>query len=183
MSEPATPPSAPSTPPGGEVRRLERAPGERYGSAGPGSGSGGTADPGGSGGGSGPDPAPPGGVNAKVLIVAFLVAGGGALIFFVLGLMNIGVGLLAVAAFLGWVTAIALVWRGREAGVANGAGRIAVAAVLGGWAVAGGILLDWAYALVQGGVLGLLDYVGERYGPVALLSIAVAAAVAVARAR
>jgi hypothetical protein len=107
----------------------------------------------------------------------------GALVVFALGLIDIGLGLVAVAAFLGWVTALALVWRGREGAVTERKVRIAVAALLGGWAVAGGIVLEWAYALVQGGVLSLPDYVGERYGPVALLSIVVAGTVAAVRVR
>jgi hypothetical protein len=39
------------------------------------------------------------------------------------------------------------------------------------------------YALIQGGVLGPLDYVVQRYGIVALVSVVVAAGVAALRAR
>lgn len=111
-----------------------------------------------------------------------VVADAGAVLFFVLGLLDLGLGLVVVAAFVGWITALALVWGGRD-GIPVARTRIAIAAFLGGWAVVAGILLDWVYALIQGGVLGPLDYVAERYGVVALLSVIVAAGVAAVRAR
>ena len=58
-----------------------------------------------------------------------------------------------------------------------------MAAFLGGWGIVAGILLDWLYALLQGGVLGPLDYVAQRYGIVALVAILVSGAVAAYRAR
>jgi hypothetical protein len=45
------------------------------------------------------------------------------------------------------------------------------------------IILDWGYALMQGGVLEPLDYVAQRYGPWGPLSVVVAALVAAWRAR
>ena len=111
-----------------------------------------------------------------------MVANLGALLFFLLGLLDLGVGLLAVAAFAGWATALALVWWGRDALPAVST-RVAVAAILGGWSVVGGILVDWVYGRLQGGVLGPLDYISQRYGLVAWLSILVAAGIAALRAR
>jgi hypothetical protein len=110
------------------------------------------------------------------------VADAGALAFFLLGLVDLGAGLLAVAAFIGWVVALALVWKGRDR-VPQASTRMTVAALLGGWSIVAAILADWVYALIQGGVLGPLDYVAQRYGMVALLCVAVAAGVAALRAR
>jgi hypothetical protein len=112
------------------------------------------------------------------------VAGVGAVLFFGLGLLDLGAGLVVVAGFIGWVTALALLWRGRDAGVSDTRTRVAIAAFLGGLAVVAGILIDWVFAVtVQGGVLGTIDYVGERYGIVAPLAILAATVVAGIRAR
>jgi hypothetical protein len=171
-------------PGGGERRRLDRAPGERYGQ--------GAADSGAADGvelGSGPA------VPPRAAAIAATVALAGALAFFVLGQLDLGPGLLAVAAFAGWITAIALVGAGvggAGVGGARGGGgetghrgrtRIAGAAVLAGGAIALAIGLDWAWATVQAGVLGPLDYVAQRYGPAAIADIGVAGAVAALRAR
>jgi len=110
------------------------------------------------------------------------VADAGALAFFILGLLDLGAGLVAIAAFIGWVVALALVWSGRDA-IPRTRTRAAIAAMLGGWSIVAAILIDWVYALVQGGVLGPLDYVAQRYGPVALLSVVAAAGIAALRAR
>ena len=116
------------------------------------------------------------------VIRAFLAADAGALAFFLLGLLDLGAGLIAVAAFIGWVVALALVWTGRDA-IPMASTRMAIAAVLGAWSIVAAILADWVYALIQGGVLGPLDYVAQRYGIVALLCVAAAAGVAALRAR
>jgi len=151
---------------GGERRRqLDRAPGTRYA----------TAPPAGA--------TPAGGVSVRGIGIAALVASVGGAVFFVLGQLNLGPGLLAVAAFTGWITAVALVDLDGGAGLRPGRTRIAVAAGLAGGAILAAILLDWAWAGVQGGVLGPLDYVGQRYGPAALLDIGVAAFLAGLHAR
>jgi hypothetical protein len=169
MSDPERTDSRTQPPAGGDRRPLDRAPGERYGgSRGPGPGS---------QQGSGPGPR-----RAKALVAAVLVAGAGAALFFLLGLLDLGIGLVAVAAFTGWATALALVWWGRDA-LPAARTRVAIGALLGGWSVVGGILLDWLYALVQGGVLGPLEYVAQRYGPVALLALVVGVGIAAFRAR
>lgn len=187
MTEPKQ--NVPVAPPpdGGDRRRLDRAPGERYG-AGPGSAAGpgsGPAGPGSAPAGhrSGAGPAAMlGPRGSRALVTALLVADAGALLFFVLGLVDLGIGLVAVAAFTGWVTALALVWWGRRA-IPVATTRMVIGALLGGWSVVGGIIVDWVYALFQGGVLGPLDYVAQRYGLVALLCVVVGAGVATLRAR
>ena len=152
---------------GGERRRLDRAPGERYRAA-P------RRD-------AVPDMAA-GNPRARAIVAVVVVANAGAIVFFLLGLLDLGVGLLAVAAFFGWVIGVAVIWWGRDT-LARGRKRIALAASLAGWAIVLGIAIDWGYALVQGGVLGPLDYVVQRYGPFGPLSFVVAALVAIARAR
>ena len=152
-------------PVGGEQRRLDRAPGSRYTVPTPGA------------------VAVTRRVSVRGIGVAALVAFTGAAAFFVLGQLTLGPGLLAVAAFTGWMTAVALVDLGGGAGLRPGAGRIVLAAGLAGGAILAAILLDWAWAGIQGGVLGPLDYIGERYGPAALLDVGVAGLLAGLHAR
>lgn len=111
-----------------------------------------------------------------------VVADAGAVLFFALGLLDLGIGLVVIAAFTGWITALALVWWGRDA-IPVARVRIGIGAFLGGWVVVGGILLDWIYALMQNSRMGPLDYVAERYGMVALLALVVGSGVAAIRAR
>ena len=186
--DPTTPgsplPGSPS-PAGGEARRLDRAPGERYAAANrDAAGSGPSRARAGSyrsGAGSAATTIRP--VSPRAVLAATLVATAGAVLFLVIGLTGTDIGLLVVAAFTGWLTALALVWRGRTDGIADGRLRVGVAAVLGGWVVLGGMLLDWAYARLVGGVLGPLEYAWERYGLIALPALVIAAAVAAYRAR
>jgi hypothetical protein len=167
MSDPQHPVPDPSPAVGGERRRLDRAPGERYAEG---------------GGRSGASRGAGSGRGRPSVIRAFLVEDAGALAFFLLGLLDLGAGLLVVAAFIGWIVALALVWTGRDA-IAVSRTRTWIAAMLGAWSIVAAILIDWVYALIQGGVLGPLDYVVQRYGIVALLSVVVAAGVAALRAR
>lgn len=157
----------PGTPdsPGGERRRLDRAPGARFVVPPPGAA------------------APTPGVSVRRLVIAIIVAAIGALAFLILGQLDLGPGLLAVAAFTGWMTAVALVDLDGGAGLQPGPGRIAVAAGLAAGAILTAILLDWAWAGVQGGVLGPLDYISQRYGPAALVDIGAAGLLAGLRAR
>jgi hypothetical protein len=167
MSDPLPPDAEPGPQAGGERRRLDRAPGERFATG-------------------------PAAVQERAaagrrrrrraVLASVLVADAGAVLFFLLGLVDLGAGLLVIAAFVGWIVALALVWWGRDA-VADARLRVALAAFLGGWAIVAGIVVDWVYALVQGGVLGPLDYVAQRYGAIALLAILLAAGVAAVRAR
>jgi hypothetical protein len=172
MSDPRQTVPAPSPTVGGERRRLDRAPGERYAKEGGGTG----------GGGGGTGQGKRGGAGRPAVIRAFLVADAGALAFFLLGLLDLGAGLLVVAAFIGWVVALALVWSGRDV-IRPARTRMSFAATLGAWSIVAAVLADWVYALIQGGVLGPLDYVAQRYGIVALLCVLAAAGVAALRAR
>jgi len=183
MSDPDRTDTRAQAPIGGDRRPLDRAPGERYGDAGRGPGGTGASSGGagsGRGGGSGQRPGL-GPRGTRALVTAVFVADAGAVLFFLLGLLDLGIGLVAVAAFTGWAAALALVWWGRDA-IPVARTRVAIGAFLGGWSVAGGILVDWVYALVQGGVLGPIDYVAQRYGMVALLALVVGAGVSAARA-
>jgi hypothetical protein len=151
----------------GRQRQLDRAPGERYrtrpGAAGP---------PGSAAAGAGP---------SAILRAAtpFLVALGGALLVAVLGSFDIGSGLLAVSAFIGWAVGLAIVWggtpgrRGRTG--AWSAGLAAASIVLG-------FVILWAWSRVEGGVMDPVAYLDVRFGPVAYLDIAVAAVAAWLRA-
>ncbi len=179
MSDPRQTVPEPSQTAGGERRRLDRAPGERYGKGGSGAGG---AGGGGAGDGAGATRGLGGGPGREAVIRAFLVADAGALAFFLVGLLDLGAGLLAVAAFIGWVVALALVWSGRDE-IPRARTRMGIAAALGAWSIVAAILADWVYAMIQGGVLGPLDYVAQRYGIVALLCVAAAAVMAAVRAR
>ena len=165
-----------STPEGGERRRLYRAPGERYAPA----PQGGPGSPPGSGWSDGGATLGPGG--GRAVIRAALVADAGALLFVAVAQLGIAAGLLVVAAFTGWLTALALIWSGRGA-VPSPRTRIGLAAFHGGQAVVLGLLIDWGYSLVQGGAMGPLAYVAELYGIIALLAVMLGAGVAAARAR
>ena len=161
-NDPSAPGPAPSA--GGEQRRLERAPGDRYA----------TAEP---------RPAQATGGGVRWIVAAVVIADVGAVVFFVLGLLDLGFGLVAVAAFTGWATAVALVYKGRDAAIRSAQTRMATAAFLGGWSVLGGMLLDWLYGLTQGGVMDFLSYVVERYWLVAPAALVAGAFVAAYRAR
>jgi hypothetical protein len=160
---------------GGERRRLDRAPGERY-AGGPAAAAG--------GGGPGRAGATPGGLNARAraIVAGVVVADAGALLYFAVGLLDLGAGMIAVAAFIGWVTGVALIWWGRKA-ISPDRLRLGLAAGLATWAIVLAMAIDWVYALVQGGALGPLDYVVERYGWWGIASIPVAALLAGLRAR
>ncbi len=121
--------------------------------------------------------------RARWIVAAVVVADVGALAFFVLGLLDIALALVLVAGFAGWATGVTLVYRGRDAVIADPRRRMATASFLGGWVVVGGMLLDWAYGLAQGGVMGVLPYVVERYGLVAPAALVAGAFVAAYRAR
>jgi hypothetical protein len=150
---------------GGEVRRLDRAPGERYGGTPPARGS------------SGPS-------RARRLLAAAGVALGTAAVTFLLTGFDVGPGLLAIAAGGGWLTGLALTG-GARAGRGAGAGwrRAALAAILAGTGVALGLAADGVRALTEGGVLTPWDYALDRFGPLAVAFVAVAAAAGALRGR
>lgn len=121
----------------------------------------------------------------RSLVAAVLVADAGVVAWLALAMLGLDLGLLVVAAFTGWLVALALVWYGRATAIPAAGPRVAVAAVLGGWVVAGGMLLDWIVSVtVLEGALGTLDYVLARYGLLlAAGSLALAVGVAAYRAR
>jgi hypothetical protein len=164
VSDPQDPPPAPE-----RQRRLDRAPGERYRQP--------ARPPAADG-----DPPSSSPSAARAVLAAVLVADACALLYLVLAQVDLGIGMLAVAGFAGWATGIALLWWGRDA-LPVRTTRTGVAAIVAGSAIVLALALDWAWSLVQGGVMGPVEYAGERFGIVAPLSIAVAAGVAALRAR
>ncbi len=148
------------------TRPLDRAPGERYGTV--------AADTTGAGQG-------PGAAQAIAAVALTTVAG--AALYAVLGSFDLGVGMLVVAAFMGWAVSLAVVWArvpgpGRRPWL-----RAAGAAVLAAGSVVGGLVALWAWALTEGGVLGPIAYADARFGILALVQVVVAAVVAAIRAR
>jgi hypothetical protein len=172
MPDPSGPtdPSRPTTP------RLDRAPGDRYrGDRPPVSGA---ADGTTSGAGTSGTRIPAARGRTTAVLAAVVVAVVGAILFGLLSQIDLGVGMLVVAMFIGWAVALALVWNG-----ATIPRRGALGAVLGGGAIVGGLLVAWIWGRVEGGALGPLDYVNERYGPLAYLEVVAAGAVAWYRSR
>ena len=116
------------------------------------------------------------------LAIAAAVELVGAVVITVLGgVLTLTGGLLAVAAILGWATAFALRF---GAGTTIDARRRALLAL--GLALAGvalGQLGLWLYGRTEGGVLPLLDYLGEVFGPLVPIQAVIAGAVAWVTAR
>jgi hypothetical protein len=164
MAEPSGPGDQPS--PSGQ--RLDRAPGERYrGGRAPGA-----SQP------APPSPADDTRTTIAAILAAFVVAAVGAVLLAVISQVDLGFGLVAIAMFIGWTVALALVWNGAPI-----PRRPVVAAVIGGGAIVAALLLAWAWGRLEGGVLGPLDYVNERFGPVAYVEVAAAGLVAWFRSR
>jgi hypothetical protein len=164
----------------GPGRRLERAPGERYATRGnrPGERSG-----------------PPAGASrerggtrdsrgvVRSLLAADAVGLVGALAFFLLGQVDIGPGLLAASAAIGWLVALGLLWGGGRAALPASVTRMVVAGGLAAAAIVTGFVLSWAWSRGEGGVLDLFAYLDLRYGAIAWLNVPVAAAAGSWRAR
>jgi hypothetical protein len=120
---------------GGEVRRLERAPGERYAAA--------------------PSAAPARPVRfGRAVAVAGAV---GAITFLLTG-FDIGLGLLAIAAAAGWLVGLTLAGGGRPLA----AGALAAAGMASGLLAdgiraltQGGVLAPWAYTWERFGLLAV----------------------------
>jgi hypothetical protein len=155
-------------PPPPRPGQLDRAPGERYRPR-PGQPGAPAATP------------PPAGLSAAIRAASpFLVAIAGALLIAVLGSIDIGVGLLAVSAFIGWAVGIAIIWGGVPAG-----GRRRMGAWSAGLAAASivlGLALLWAWSRAEGGAMDPIAYLDARFGPSAWLNVVAAAAVAWLRA-
>jgi hypothetical protein len=150
------------------TRRLARPPGERYSSGPPGQA------------GKAPASGAPRGAATAGVIGAMV---GGALLVGVLGSFDLGPGMLVVAAFIGWVVALAVVWAMPVRPVRRRWLRPVVAALLAAGSIAAGLLVLWGWALVEGGVLGPVAYADARFGLLAPLLVLAAAAVAAVRAR
>jgi hypothetical protein len=163
MSDPSGPPD-PSRP---SARRLDRAPGERY--------RGGQPPPHAE---AAPGVTDEGGDRTRAIVAGVVVAILGALLFALLSQVDLGFGLIAIAMFVGWAVALAIVWNGAPV-----ARRPVVAAVLGGGAIVAGLLLAWGWGRMEGGALGPLEYVNERFGVVGYLDVLAAAGVAWYRSR
>jgi hypothetical protein len=159
---------------GGEVRRLDRAPGERYAA---GAGATGPGTP-------GPGTPPVGWSRRRRVVTAAGAALATAAITFLLAALDLGPGFLAVGAGGGWITGLALAG-GEPAGRGGDAGRRRAigAAALAGTGVALGIGLDAVRSLAEGGVLVPWDYAWARFGPLALAFVAIAAVTAALRGR
>lgn len=122
-----------------------------------------------------------------------LVVAAGAAGFALASQLDLGAGLLALAGFIGWAVALALPrdvtppprGGGEPRGTAADARgrRIRVAVLLGVLAITLGLAMSWALSRIQGGVLPPLEYLDQRYGPLAWLHVGVAAVLAGLRAR
>jgi hypothetical protein len=166
----------------GSAPKLERAPGERYRpTAGTGSSArrpaAATPDP------SARAAATSGRARAATIIVAIAVAGG--LILTILELLDLGAGLLAVGAAIGWACGLAVratTGPGTDLRIGPTQRSItaASAAVFG---ASLGFVLIWAWSRTEGGVLGPIDYLGDRFGVLPLLLLVLAAGAAAIRAR
>ncbi len=147
---------------GGEVRKLDRALGERYRPSGPP-----TARP----------------SRGRRFGIATAVALGTAAITFALSTFDIGPGLLVIGLAGGWLTGLALAGAPAGNGTDAGTGRAATAAVLAGGGLAIGLLLDALRAYAIGGVLLPWEYALARFGALAPLVIVLAAAAGALRGR
>jgi hypothetical protein len=161
-------PDAP--PPVAGERRLDRAPSERYRSAPV-----------------APPPAEPsdtpGGVSAArgVAFGAIAAIAGAGLIVLLGGAMAVSAGLLVAAAAIGYGVALAIVTGAGD--TLSRSARSWIAAVLAGLGVLVGQLGLWLFARTEGGVLPLVDYLGETFGVLVPLELVLAAGLAWWRAR
>ncbi len=156
--------------PGGRApRRLDRAPGERYAAGGPAA--------------AGPRQAAstPGRVAGSGVVLATVA--GGAVLVGVLGSIDLGPGMLVLALFIGWVVALAMIWARPLRDPRRRWLRPTLAALLAAASVVGGLLLLWAWALAEGGVLGPVAYADARFGLLAPVLVLAAGGVAGVRAR
>jgi hypothetical protein len=155
---------------GGEVRRLERAPGERYR---------GTDGPGAPKQGSGAGPS-----RRRRITAALAVALGTAVVTFVLTTYDVGPGLLVIGIAGGWLTGLALAGgAGMGAGPNAGPMRAVAAGAMAAGGLALGLLADSLRAHALGGVLLPWEYLLALFGPVAPLSIILAALAGAIRGR
>jgi hypothetical protein len=149
---PAAPPTTSAPPEPGERRRvLDHPPSDRYPAA-PVRATDATA----------------GGGALRALLVALA---GAAIITFLGGPLSVTIGLVGVAAVIGWV--IGSIVRP----------SLVLAEGLAIGSIALGLVGIWLFAGLEGGVLGLPDYLGQVQGPLVVIELAVAALVAAATVR
>ena len=165
------PPDRPAASLDGGERRLARPPSARYGSP---------AD--------GPVPAvvraeAPDRASASRGVAFGAVAAivGAAVIVVLGGLLAVSAGLLVAAAAIGYAVGLATV--AGAAGTLSGPGRPVIAAALAGIGVLLGQVGLWLYAMNEGGVLSLVDYLGETFGALVPIELLLAVGVAWWRAR
>jgi hypothetical protein len=116
------------------------------------------------------------------LAYAAIVAVIGALAIVVLGgVLTLTGGLFAVAAVIGYATAWALRLGAGSTLERRRRAYLALGLALG--SVALGQLGLWLYALTEGGVLPLIDYLGEVFGPLVPIQAVIAGVVAWVTAR
>jgi hypothetical protein len=155
MDRPTDEPNGPPREPGEPRRRLERAPGERFGQA--------------------AEPAPQGPASftrRAGTVRALAVAATGSVLIAVLGgPLSVTVGLIAVVAVVGWAIGS---YVGRPAAIAVGLALASVAIGLAG---------IWLFARSEGGVLDPVTYLADVHGPLVLVDAAVAAIAAWVGAR
>jgi hypothetical protein len=160
-----------AAPPEGGERRLPRPPSERYGSwagvGSPAAASSAESDPG----------SPVRGIAFGA--VAALV--GAAAIVVLGGVFAVSAGLLVAAATIGYAAGFATL--AGAGGTLSSPGRPATAAALAGLGVALGQVGLWLYARTEGGVLPLIDYLGQTFGALVPLELLLAVLVAWWRAR
>ncbi len=116
------------------------------------------------------------------IVLAVVAAIVGAVVLVVLGgVLAISAGLVVIAGATGWLVGAALRFGAGDQIAAHR--RIVVAVGLSVAAVVVAQLGLWQYGLTEGGVLPLIEFLSEVYGPLVPLEIVVAAAFAWLAAR
>jgi len=160
----AAPPSARYGP--GERGAMDAGPGPRAGTGN------------GSGSGTGTGSSPVGRAFVRAALAALL---GAAAIFVLEGLLSVTTGLVAAMAATGWIVGRAINGAGDALTASTG---LALALFLVVDAVVLGNLLTWLNAVVvEGGVLGPIDYLAETFGLLIVVEIAAGAVAAWAATR
>jgi hypothetical protein len=169
VSEPEPPTTDGATaapPPTPGERRLAHPPSDRYRTAEASADEAATADIGGSG------------ASVTRGVALAIVAGivGAVAIVLLGGILAVSAGLVVVAAATGWVVGAALTFGAGE--LLAPRRRVVLAVVIAFVAIVTAQIGLWQYALREGGVLPLVDYLDEVFGP--LVPIQAVAAVVVA---
>jgi hypothetical protein len=161
---------APAPPAPGEQRRLAHPPSDRYRAAEAKA----AAD-------AAPRPDPSASVARGVAIATAIALVGAAAVVVLGGVATVTTGLIVVAGTIGFGVAVAL-QLGAGGRLARGR-RIMLAVALTLFSVGLGQVGIWQYALTEGGVLPLVDYLGEVFGPLVIVEFVVGGVVAWVAAR